>query len=389
MQVTYKILFTVDILNDYYRDGRCADFKVMPSEETASLLKKYNMLYRMTGNRLVILVKIKDDNTPVTPIDPNTKFSFYMDLQTPAFVNFTNINLDALATKRFYFSNLNGNENDNRFNLTAPVEDYNDDTNYTVGQFADDGTGNIFECIQGTQGNDTTTAFWVARGKKQYASMNDMRDRKTMIFDYTAPEPAVDTFKVNVFSINKIVNTYNNVAKTQTQKFSKATRNIRIDMSDLNRGSYHIEVNKKGIDTYSDDSFVFGGYFGVIEIFSHLPNGNAFAFLDNAGKVIEKTYTLRFANRMAFWKYITPKQGILSIKDKDSQYEFDPANGPSADFISTTPIPISQASKTFTLDLVKHINSKEAPVAPGPDLMVSGVVTKKDDNLCYNIYLNY
>ena len=51
--------------------------------------------------------------------------------------------------------------------------------------------------------------------------------------------------------------------------------------------------------------------------------------------------------------------------------------------------PISQASKTFTLDLVKHINSKEAPVAPGPDLMVSGVVTKKDDNLCYNIYLNY
>ena len=91
MQVTYKILFTVDIFNDYYRDGRCTDFKLMPSWETASLLKKYNMLYRMTGNRLVILVKIKDDNTPVTPIDPNTKFSFYMDLQTPAFVNFTNI----------------------------------------------------------------------------------------------------------------------------------------------------------------------------------------------------------------------------------------------------------------------------------------------------------
>ena len=40
MTSSYKILFSVDLLNDYYKEQLCSDFSIIPSAETALLLRR-------------------------------------------------------------------------------------------------------------------------------------------------------------------------------------------------------------------------------------------------------------------------------------------------------------------------------------------------------------
>ncbi|HEY6976429.1 MAG TPA: hypothetical protein VH396_09065 [Chitinophagaceae bacterium] len=391
MTTRYKILFAVDLLNDYYTDRRCDDFTVIASAEAATLLKKYQLLYKVVGNKLVVLTKVNSNDEPLTAIGKEAKFVFYLDLKKPVFVNFTNLDLNELKDKRFYFTNLNQNKLNTTLNITAKLDEYDNAKSYRPGALVDNGTNNIFECIQNTAGNNTTnTAFWISRGVDQFVSPLDMIVHTTKIFNHEVAVAATE-FKINIFSLNTTTNSYTDVAKTETQKFDQATKNLQVDLSSLSSGKYRMTINGEELFIYASDEFVYGGYFGIIEIFSHLSNTNDFAFLDNTGKVKEITYTIHFANRMAFWKYITPKQGIKSITDNNNIYVFDPTPAlpaPVDFFTSTIPIPLNETARSFTIKLVKTVSSED-PAAPNPDLLTPGVLTKTGDDFLCNIYLNY
>jgi hypothetical protein len=391
MTTRYKILFAIDLLNNYYTDSRCDDFAIIASAETASLLKRFQLIYKVVGNKLVVLTKVNSNGEPLTAVAKDAKFVFYLDLTKPLFINFTNLDLNELKSKRFYYTNLNQNKLNNTLNITAKLDEYNNAKPYLPGALVNDGTATVFECIQNTTGNDTThAAFWISRGANQFVSPLDMITHTTKIFNYEVSVADIE-FKISIFSLNTATNSYTNVARTQTQKFNEATKNIQVDLSSLNSGKYRVTINGEEMFIYASDEFVYGGYFGIIEIFSHLSNTNDFAFLDNTGKVKEITYTIHFANRMAFWKYITPKQGIKSITDNNNVYAFNPTPAlpnPIDFFTSTIPIPLNETSKSFTIKLVKTVSSED-PIAPNPDLLTPGVLTKTGDDFLCNIYLNY
>ena len=117
-----------------------------------------NIQWRFNENRLVSFIKVNDFEEPFINIPPDKQygryysknvFRFYMQLKNPLFLNYTNIDLSTIRRKKFYFSNLaNNNENDIHY-LTIPVDDYAVGKNYLPGNLvADPASGNIYEAIK-------------------------------------------------------------------------------------------------------------------------------------------------------------------------------------------------------------------------------------------------
>jgi hypothetical protein len=418
----YKILFSVDILCDYYKDIISLDFDIVPSAETALLLKSRRLIYKIIANRLLVLVKVDDTGIPVIEIGAEAKFVFYLDLNKNIFINFSSIDLEAFRRKRFYFTNLNQNKANGFYHITRKTDIYNNAKPYKPGNFVDDGTGAIFECIQSSTGNNTTTNFWISRGNNQTAAVSDMLESSPKILNYTASSSA-QKFLITVFRLNKATGDYTDTAKTISKYFEEDTKDIQIDLTSLKNGKYKIVINSDENTLYIDEDFVYAGYFGVIEIFSHLPNTNEFSFFekidnydsgksyargdladDGTGKIYECieagggnaltdpnfwierkgipgnlkeiNYTIHFANRAAYWIYHAKTNDVTTIEDSSLTYVFSKT---SLDFVSNIPIPLTEEPvTTFSLSSTKF-GKINALANPGPDRLTT--ISKNGEEL--------
>jgi hypothetical protein len=412
MNNRYKILFIAEVLHEFYKNKQCNDFKIVPSEQTRKLLGNYRLLYKMVQNKLVILIKVNDDGAdidkPFITINPLHKFVFYLELMRPVFMSYTNFNTDELSSKRFWFSNINQNKstvlidgnNVDFYNLSASIDNYANAATYNPGDFADDTTGEIFEAIQQTSGNNTTqpSAFWISRDKYQFVSAKDMCVFVTRINRYKLSASNVN-FTVQVFGLDTATNQFTALVFSQTITSTLATNEVSLNLDTLPEGKYRMIINTDEFNIYLDDTAVYQSYFGVIEIFNHLPNGNDFALLDAAGKIKDTivalvpqwlNFSIRFANRLAYWKYISRYKGVTSI-DGGAAYDFNrtPALPAPADFFtSDKPIPLKEVPFEFKLVLNNPV-SPDPPLAPNPDANLSGMQTRDGPDYYCNIYLNY
>jgi hypothetical protein len=181
-----------------------------------------------------------------------------------------------------------------------------------------------------------------------------------------------------------------------------ATNEVQVDLSQLSPGRYTVRINTEEFDVFVDDAVIYRNLFGVIEIFMHLPATSDFSLLDNTGKVKDTLvagnlqwlrYQVRFANRLAFWKYVTPRKGVKAIKDKTNTYQFvqsPPLPAVPDYFQSHLPIPIRETPVVYDLELNNPV-SDEPPAAPNPDPNITGMLSRKEPGKDYycTIYLNY
>jgi hypothetical protein len=107
---------------------------------------------------------------------------------------------------------------------------------------------------------------------------------------------------------------------------------------------------------------------------------------DGDGAVRETVYTIRFANRLAFWKYITPLHKVDDIRvngahDQPSPFtpgSTDPAHPDRKDFfLSKRPLPLRAEADGTLFDLI--VGSESRP-APKPDPAMPGMFTQIFDN---------
>jgi hypothetical protein len=401
----------VDLLNEYYANLQCRDFSVVASAETALVIQNHQMMYKTIGNKLVVLAKVQTDavneDKPVAPMAADTRFLFYLSLNEPLFTTVTNLDIDRYRLEqRYYFSNGNQNKSGDWLNLSKPIADYEGiATTYNPGDLVDDGGGTIYECIQKTTGgNDTSeTDFWFQRGTEQFVSSADMIQCIGRNHRFQATTAAT-TFTIQVFGLDTATSNYTlPIPITKNRVLSDgATREVPVDLSELSPGRYKIQINTDVFDVFVDDTVIYRNLFGVIEIFNHLPASSDFALLDNAGKVKDTLvggdlqwlrFQVRFANRLAYWKYITPRQGVVAITDKTNKNHFvqSPPLPAKPDFFqSALPIPIKEAPAKYELELTKHI-SDEWPSAPNPNPNITGMLSRKEPGKDYycTIYLNY
>ena len=410
MNTKYRILFEVDCLHEYYRGQVCRDFDIVPSAQTSALMSNSRLLSKVVEGRLVVLVRVQDDGKPATVIPTDAKLAFYLQLNNPEFLTVTNVDNSGLRGRRFYFTNLNQNQSGPAlhpvFNVTTAVDGYDNAKTYFPGDFVDGGPGTTFESVKTGSGNDPSAPspdFWISRGAVQYASKKDLLPFYSQIANLTVDTPA-SVFVIKTFTLNTSNNLYDKQIREEMVVLSttETAKTVQADLRSLPPGRYRINVNGQDFHAYVDEEAVASSAFGVIEIFTHLAAGNAFSLLDASGVVKEIAYTVRFANRSAYWKYYTPLrkvQDILIAGAHDQPSPFvsgsnDPAVPAQKDFfVSKKPLLLSEKPAENLFDLM--LGADFSP-APKPDPTLPGMLTQTFDNVSKtyqdffcNIHVNY
>ncbi len=100
-------LYQLNVLHDYFSDGRCKNVEVVPSRETARMLQQYGLFFRQVETTYHIVAK-NDGNTPLF-VEENlqTSLNFHLKINDPYFLNYTDLPLEISSNQVYYFSNLN------------------------------------------------------------------------------------------------------------------------------------------------------------------------------------------------------------------------------------------------------------------------------------------
>lgn len=383
----------------------------------------------------------------------NTVFRFYIKLKNTDFLNYTNIDLSSFGSKKkLYFSNLVHNKEGGKLYLSMPVEEYATNKAFIPGKLVKDQvSGHVFEAIKkhtfkkksqltdpllwapkgllhlpkGVEDHNagktyspgdlvrkpatdevyesnrkhTSTAevelgdesLWLSRGQGviQYPTGNDVLECTTGNYTFTVAAP-VTKAEISVFGFNYDAGNpaYDRqVGVSENRQFEKPATQVMVNLSTLGAGKYQIKVNKETRTLYHDPLLNAGNVIGIIEIFNHLPATDDYALLTEDEKIKYARYVIHFPNRRVLWKYVRKDSKAQSITDTgDTGYGFSLEGD---DFVSTTPIPLSESvCKTLKLEF----NTKDYRVFPLPNPPVQrlGKYTQHDyDYLCSEVYLNY
>lgn len=418
MTASYKILFAVELQHDYYTNGKCTDISLIPSTETARLLTNRRILIKMVGNSFLGLIKVKDTNSgteankPFVPISPDEKFVFYLQLEKPVFTTITNMDND-FGSKRFYFSNIFETKINDVLHISAPIDKYDNSENYYPGDIVTNEAGNVFECIKSATGKATgNTGFWIGHGKTSFVSKKDMYSFLPRIINFTTKTEA-RVFDIKLFAFSPATKLFDQEVRLKENLFTTgntATKNVPVNMQNLPEGRYVIKINgedyEKGTDAdghsipfYLSNEIVFNNYLGVIEIYSHQAANNSFSLLetdgtvknilDDQGNKVWLNYVIKFASKMATWKYIAAEGKVTEIKDETTGFIFNKTTENQKDiFQSNAPIRLQEKPVMFDLILTQAISSQPPP-APNPNPQVTGLVSRINADYFCTIYLNY
>ncbi len=391
MSVKYKILFVVELLNHYYADKQSRDFEIVPSKQTLIAMRNQAMLHKVLGNKLVVLVKVKstapDLDEPFIDLNVDDHFTFYLKVSNPNFLNVTNISYIPSQQQRFYFSNINQNQESSVLHLTKEIAEYNPAHNYAVASFAATNTGQVFEAIKSSSNANQhgleDALYWQSRGNNQYVTNNDLVEVSPALYHINTL--AATNFTIQVFKVNTTSGMYDvQVGETEEQTFSTPQTKIAISLNKLPAGRYRIQVNSNSTDVYVDSDVLYNNVFGILEVFNHLPADNSFALLNNGGGLHENTFTICFANRFVIWKYRARTTDITAVHD--AVYTF--TSVAPKQFISTEPVPLTEKPLN-TVSIHSPVFGNITSVANPLRDRISLIEKDGDTYYCAEKFLNY
>ncbi len=341
----YSILFTVEILHDYYMNGQCADFEIRPCRDTINYLAGQKLIYKNIGNKLVVLIETDSDNKPVVSLSQFKKLSFYLKLLNPEFYNFSNLNYQPGKNQRYYFSNAYQTKLGTVLYLSSQTAAYNSGTAYKAGDFTLNGSNDVFEAIKPSSSGDAhalnDTAYWIKRGKFQYVNDESLVEVTSLVYTFeTTPST---NFSINVFAENPLSGNLDLPVDTENKTFNQAQSSVQVRLEKLPKGRYCIEVNGQSKVVYLDSDALYSQVLGILEIVNIQPASNAFSLIDGSGKLKQPRFNIRFANRLVYWKYQTRTADIKAVNDSrplPDKFTFSLAR--DNQFISDRPLPLNE-----------------------------------------------
>ena len=391
MTTTYTILASITLQHDYYVDGRCMDFDIVPTPATAKVLSGLGILSKMVENSLILLIKLNDSGEVrvVPPVD--LKLGFYLQLNNTSFSNFTNA---PYASDSFlYFSNLTTTQVDGTLYLNQSVADYTNTSSYQIADMVRDPLGDVYEAIKPSSAGAHDTGdpeFWSKRSARQYVNPLD----EILLSDGNLPLPVTPAknFAISVFSLNPFTLIYDipldGIAPLQ---FQQAMDSIVVNLQDIPNGRYRLVVNGEERFIYKDQMASYSRAYGVIEIFNVFSAANTFGLLDAANKPKGLDLVIRFANRLAIWKYITRISSVVTgieIPAVPNAFNLVPGSSPQQ-FVSAAPM-LMREQALKTVQLMKDATILASKLAnPPPDRISRFTDTDGNSYYCAEMYLNY
>ncbi len=286
----YKILFTINVLHDYYGDHLSRETVLVPTVETQQTLKNYQLIFKPTLNGGLILAQVKDsDGTLQIPVSntQNFKLRFYLNATTAYFYNRTNLAITPVPVtnlipnrRGFYLSNAESDD------------------------------GNIFDVTGFQKPGRITELKHLTKTAGSQVSNEDELIFLPAIFRVTF-DIATFSFSINIKDRND-VDVIPTTVITQTEKFTEYEIKLT---ENLPAGFYKISLDGAAAQNVFLSTQAFhDNPFAVIDIV-HPPKTDKFDFLqkivngtDEKNQVKEKAdYFIWFKTREIAWKYVFPK----------------------------------------------------------------------------------
>lgn len=392
MSIKYSPLATIEFLHDYYEEALFEDFEIVPTESSIATMLGQKILYKVIGNKLIILVATDETGLPLISFDNFNKLGFYLKLSNAHFENLTNLENLNKGTKKYYFNNANQTKIGSVLYLNSKIPLYNGADDYVIGSLAANGANDVFEAIQPSSNiaphalNETD--FWFKRGKLQYVNNQDLIEITSNVYRFETP--AATNFTINVFAENPANGNLDVLALNPVNlSFTEAQMSVPVLLKNIPNGRYRLEVNGISKVVYLDNDILFNNAFGIVELNNLKPASNAFSLFDASGRTKNLLFSIRFANRLIFWKYISKSADITAVNDSrpiPDKYIFVPGSG--NEFISSKPLPLTEKPIT-TLSIESTALGQIAPVANPPVNRLAKLTKDGNTYFCAEMHLNY
>jgi hypothetical protein len=168
----------VELLHDYYADGKLSAVTLAPSQDTEQQMRNLGIVWRLLGNKLVLLVRTNALGMPAVDLHTNSLLEFYLKPANAHFYNITNLGFAPSGAKRYYWSNEVANVQGGVSYLSKPIVGYDAGTEYSVGSMAGGGGGEVLEAIRASGPGDAhgigDSDWWMSRGTIQPVHNGDL-----------------------------------------------------------------------------------------------------------------------------------------------------------------------------------------------------------------------
>ena len=354
IDIKYNLLFSVELLHQYFRNQSCPDFTMIPSGTTCRILAGYKMITKQFGNRFFTGVELdKSGNLPVVP-EEGLNFTFFLKLKNPRFLNYTNLPVAPANGMLYYYSNRNNNTFGGS-DLTGNINSYNNTVSYKPGSIVIASSGEVFQawrtCNAVDPLVDSYSDYWIKVGSTPFVSENDAVRWLPSIFQYTFPAPQ-SSVTILVKGYKSDTRMFTKIVLSKTIAFPSPVNSFNLDLTALSPGKYMLKIDGGNeVPVYLNDELSGQNVFGVVDLYCESSLPTEYKMLNLSNQLLSPVYRILFLNRALVWKYVLQHSSGATMLDDAGVYQFvtNPA-GTVKTIVSETPIPISEAPiKTFRL----------------------------------------
>ena len=307
MKSKFQILFSIEVLHDFFSTGRWNEIKFIATPETETLLKENEFTTRQIGNELLILTKTDSAGKVYLSLDLYKRFSFILVLQSPGYLNFTNISISTVNPPVFHFHNLFGNEAGGKHFISKTIQNYNAAFSYLPGDFVKGPDNKIYESIAKNTGgggsvvpNNTASSkeVWVQHGDTQFINVGDTKEiflgieynleLTGSIYNYTTSVKKKE-HTISIYAFGNESLQYDKEIFSSRVSFDTINNIVQVDMRNISSGKYRVRVNDENKFLYLFRGMDHQGLPIVVDIFN-LPADNTQAFIDVGQSQTYKIY---------------------------------------------------------------------------------------------------
>lgn len=250
MDINYQILFTIELLHEYFMDGKSTEVEITPARDSQSLFKDIDIQWRYRDNKFIALIRENDQQQPFLNKTPNklyrkffdhSIFRLYLKLKEADFLNYTNIT--TAYNKVRYFSNLANNKIDVPppalpfLYLSSRIGNHVLGRQYLPGDFAmKPATDQIFEVIKkhtsAAVADLNNPTLWIPRQTRQFSAGTDQIVFTGTRYIFTLSAAVTDA-NVQVFGFNfdeAAPDFTIQLGETETKHFENPTQEVTIEV---------------------------------------------------------------------------------------------------------------------------------------------------------------
>ena len=362
--VRYEPLCVVELQHEYYTQKEFADFQLQPSTATANLMRQYGILLKQVGNKIYLLVQT-EQMRPKRIFDKPLCWSFYIHIKNGYFTNFTNTRLGNFREHVYYFNNLNSNVQDNTAFLSQKITPFQKNVDYQLGDWVQDNNGKCWEAIQDkpTQAPKTDGDQW------------QLCHTQTPCVTFLDHIPLLNSANLYSQAQQYPTTSYDPVSGQYTQALNSSSNSEQ-------SGLFYRPNHPSSPWCYAYNQAWQTAPFAIIELHFNPNLAPDYALLDKDNTLKSPKYTIRFANRSTWWRYLIHNQTANAVQDKNKIYQFSKIS--DREFISDRPIPLSQQpirSLLLQVPILGNINP-----LPNPNIQQ---IMPENGKIYSNIHLNY